>query len=382
MTPNPAPHTNTTSTSSHQFLKRVLLVALVAALLFLFYTIVRMAFQVLLVFFAAVLFGILLHGLSSFLQRHTKVPYKWSLGIVCLLLAGAVVGLFMYLGPSLSEQSEQLGKALPEAYDKLKQQIAALPYGQQLLKQIPPPEQMLKGQGSVMRNAFSFFSTTFGALANMLIVLVIGIYLATSPRETANALVRLVPKPRRPRTREVLHVLRYTLWGWLKGTLLAMAVIGILTAVGLSIIGIPLSLLLGVFAGLLEFIPNIGPFIAGAPAVLLALVQDPTKALTVVLFFIALQSLEGYVLTPLVQKKIIDLPPILTIMGQVLLGLIAGMWGLLLAVPMVAVVMVLVKMLYIEDVLGDYGVEVKGEEEAIALEEKRDQQGFQEGAEG
>jgi predicted PurR-regulated permease PerM len=157
----------------------------------------------------------------------------------------------------------------------------------------------------------------------------------------------------------------------LKGTLLAMLIIGSLTSVGLMIIGVPLSLLLGVFAGLLEFIPNIGPFIASAPAILLALVEDPNKALTVAVFFVGLQSMEGYVLTPLVQKHIIDLPPVLTIMGQVVMGILAGPWGLLLAVPMVAVIMVLVKMLYIEDVLGDRSIEVKGEEDAIAQEEHR-----------
>ncbi|WP_183906765.1 AI-2E family transporter [Rufibacter immobilis] len=358
--------------NSPSFLRKVLIVALLATVLFLLYTLVKLAFEVFLVIFAAVLFGILLHGLSSFLQRHTKLPYKGALAVVCLVLVALAVGFFLYLGPSLSEQGTQLQKTLPSVLEKLKAQISSLPYGEQLLKQIPEPSQLLKGQssGAAMQKAFTLFSSTFGALANLLIVLVVGIYLATAPQETANGLVRLVPKARRSRAREVIHVLRYTLWGWLKGTLLAMAVIGTLTTLGLWIIGVPLPLLLGVFAGLMEFIPNIGPFVAGLPAVALAVVQDPNKALTVVAFFVALQSLEGYVLTPLVQKKIIDLPPVLTIVGQVLLGLIAGFWGLLLAVPLVAVVMVLVKMLYIEDVLGDYGVEVKGEDEAIAKEEK------------
>ncbi|MBC3538246.1 AI-2E family transporter [Rufibacter sediminis] len=351
------------------FLRKVLVVALLAVILFVVYTVLKLAFEVFLVFFAAVLFGILLHGLSSFLHRHLKLPYKWSLGVVCLLLVAAIVGFSMYLGPSLSQQGEELRRSLPATLEKLKGHIASLPYGEQLLKQISSPEKLLQSQGSAMKNAFSVFYSTFGALANILIVLVIGIYLAVSPQETADGLVRLVPKPRRTRAREVIHVLRYTLWGWLKGTLLAMAVIGTLTTIGLWIIGVPLPLLLGVFAGLMEFIPNLGPFIAGLPAVALALVQDPGKALTVVLFFVALQSVEGYILTPLVQKRIIDLPPILTIIGQVVLGLIAGPWGLLLAVPMVAVIMVLVKMLYIEDVLGDHDVEVKGEDEAIAKEE-------------
>lgn len=366
------PSTPTSSDSQaplRLFTRKVLIVAVVVVVLFSFYTLVRLAFDVLLVFFAAVLFGILLHGLSSFLQRRLKLAYKWALAVVCLSLVALTVGFFMYLGPSLSEQSEEMSKSLPATLDKLREQVASLPHGEQLMKQIPSPEQIFKGQNSMMKSAFSVFSTTFGVLANLLIIVVVGIYLAISPQEIANGVVRLVPKKHRSRAREVVHVLRYTLWGWLKGTLLAMAVIGTLTSIGLMIIGVPLTLLLGFFAGLMEFIPNIGPFIAGLPAVLLAVVDDPSKGLSVVLFFVALQSLEGYVLTPMVQKRIIDMPPVLTIMGQVILGLIAGFWGLLLAVPLVAVTMVLVKMLYIEGVLADDGVEVKGEEKAIAREE-------------
>ncbi len=351
--------------SPFSFPKKVLTIALVVVLLYLFYTVFRMAFEVFLVFFAAILFGIFLHGVSQFIHRHTKMPYTWALVLTCLLFFGVLIGGLWALGPSLSSQSDQLQQDLPQVMASLKAQIAALPYGQKLLGQIPSPEEWVKSQDSLMTNAFSLFSSTFGILANLLIILVIGIYVAASPQSTTRGLVRLVPFSRRTRATEVIHVVRYTLWGWLKGTLFSMLIIGIVTTIGLMIIGVPMSLLLGVLAGILEFIPNIGPFIASAPAVLLAFVQKPSMAVTVIFFFIAVQSLEGYVLTPMVQKKVIDLPPILTIMGQVVMGLIAGIWGLLLAVPMVALAMVLVKMLYIEDTLGDYGVDVKGEEEAV-----------------
>ncbi len=183
----------------------------------------------------------------------------------------------------------------------------------------------------------------------------------------------MVPIQKRNRAREVMETLGFTLWGWLKGTFLSMIIIGIITTVGLSVIGVPLALLLGVFAGIMEFIPNIGPFIAGVPAVLLALTVDPTKALYVVGLFVVVQSIEGYILTPLVQKHAIDLPPVLTITAQLIMGLLAGFMGLLLAMPLMAVIMVLVKMLYIEDVLGDTSITVKGEEKAkelVAQEER------------
>ncbi|QHL88336.1 AI-2E family transporter [Nibribacter ruber] len=367
---NQGPSSAPAGQASFSFTHKLLLTALVVILLVVVYTVVKLAFQVLLVFFAAILFGVLLHGLSSWLHRKTRLPYSWALGLVCLLMAGLVVTAFLTLGPSLSEQAVELREDLPVVLQKLEEKIKSLPLGDQIIQQLPTQQEMMGSKGTSFKNAIALFSSSLGALANILIVLVIGIYLASSPQEAASGIVRLVPKASRPRAREVVHVLRFTLWGWLKGTLLAMLIIGTLTSIGLMIIGVPMPLLLGVFAGLLEFVPNLGPFIAAAPAILLALVDDPNKALTVVIFFIALQSLEGYVLTPLVQKRIIDLPPVLTIMGQVLMGIIAGPWGLLLAVPVVAVITVLVKMLYIEDVLGDQGVEVKGEEEAIEKEEK------------
>lgn len=371
MPATPTPEPQSPDQTFKLFTRKVLLVSLTVIVLFALYTVFKMAFQILLVFFAAVLFGIFLHGISSFIRRHTKLPYKWSLLLTCVLFFATSIGGLYALGPSLSSQAEQLRQSLPEVLTQLREKVSTLPYGDKLLGQVPEPTELLKGQNSILSKIFSFFSSTVSALANIVIILVIGIYLAASPQSTANGLVRLVPLPRRPRAREVLHVLRYTLWGWLKGTLLAVVVIGTITTIGLWIIGVPLPLLLGVFSGLLEFVPNIGPFIASVPAILLALVQSPTMALYVVLLFFVVQSIEGYLLTPLVQKKITDIPPVLTIMGQLLLGILAGFWGLLLAVPLVAVVMVLIKMLYIEDVLGDREIDVKGEEEAIAHEEHR-----------
>ena len=130
------------------------------------------------------------------------------------------------------------------------------------------------------------------------------------------------------------------------------------------IIGEPMALILGIIAGLFDFEPNIGPFIAGLPAILLALLISPVKALWVLGLFVVVQSLEGWILTPLVQKRVIDLPPVLTISAQLLLGVLTGVLGLILAVPLMGALMVLVKMLYIEDVLGDRQIEVKGEEKA------------------
>jgi predicted PurR-regulated permease PerM len=188
----------------------------------------------------------------------------------------------------------------------------------------------------------------------LFVVLVSGIYLAAQPRMYVNGLLMIVPHARRPRYREVLERLGYVLRWWMIGQLVPMAVIGTLTAIGLKLIGVELWLILGLLAALFNFIPNFGPLISGIPAFLLALAESPTKAMWVVVLYVCAQSLEGYVLTPLVQRKAVELPPALLILFQVLAGLLLGALGVVLGAPLLAVVVVAVKMLYVEDVLGDH----------------------------
>jgi predicted PurR-regulated permease PerM len=132
-----------------------------------------------------------------------------------------------------------------------------------------------------------------------------------------------------------------------------MLIIAVATSLGLALLGVPLALVLGIIAGLLDFIPYIGPIMAGVPAVMLALSDSPTQALYVVLLFVGLQILEGYVVLPLIERRTVSLPPALTISMQVLLGSLFGLSGIALATPLAAVVTVLVAMLYVQDVLGD-----------------------------
>ena len=143
------------------------------------------------------------------------------------------------------------------------------------------------------------------------------------------------------------------LWHWLGGRFGLMILNGGLTALGLWLLGVPLAPTLGLIAGLLNFVPNFGPWIAAVPAVLIAFLQSPQQALYVALLYLILQSIDAYLLTPLVDRKSVELPPVLTITAQVLLGLAFGFIGLLLASPLTAAAMILVQKLYVEDVIGD-----------------------------
>jgi predicted PurR-regulated permease PerM len=217
------------------------------------------------------------------------------------------------------------------------------------------------GSGAV-KQATRIINTVLTGVLTLFVVLVTGIYLAAQPEMYLKGVVMLAPHARRARYREVLARLGHTLRWWMIGQLVPMAVIGTLTAIGLKVIGVPMWLFLGLLAGLFNFIPNFGPLISGIPAFLLALSESPTKAMWVVLLYVVAQSLEGYVLTPLVQRRAVEMPPALLILFQVLAGLLLGALGVVLAAPLLAIALVAIRMLYVADVLGDKA-DVPGEDE-------------------
>jgi predicted PurR-regulated permease PerM len=192
-----------------------------------------------------------------------------------------------------------------------------------------------------------------GGLTNLLIVLIVGLYLAVEPGVYLRGFLRLVPPRRRPRTREILLAVAHALRQWLLGQLLAMAVIGLASGLGLWLLGVPYAAVLGLVAALFAFVPNIGPILGLIPALLVAAGVSAWHPAYVLALYAAIQTLESYLLTPVIQRRAVDLPPGLLIVVQVAMGLAAGVLGLLLATPLAAAAMVVVRMAYVEDVLGD-----------------------------
>jgi predicted PurR-regulated permease PerM len=236
----------------------------------------------------------------------------------------------------------------------------------------------------------SFLSSLLDLFAALVVILFTGLFLAFDPKLYVRGVIRLVPPRYRIRAGEVLGALGYTLKWWLIGQGVTMTVIAIATWLGLMIIGVPLAFILGIIAGLFNFIPNFGPLFSMIPATLLALTISPAKAVAVVVMFLVLQNLEGNLLTPMIQRKSVDLPPALGIIAQILLSILVGAVGLMLAWPLAAVVVLAVKMLYVEDVLGDeletpddkpYLREVrhaKREARSVQRDEKREERGTKE----
>jgi predicted PurR-regulated permease PerM len=198
----------------------------------------------------------------------------------------------------------------------------------------------------------NFFSSTLGALGNIVFALFVGLFLCISPALYVDGLLQLFPEARRARAREVLGATAATLRNWLVAKLTAMVVIGILTTIGLMLLDIDLALVLGIIAALLSFIPNFGPIASVVPAALIALVAGPEKVLYVLLLYAGIQAVESYGLTPFLQKRMVRMPPALLLTMQVLFGVLAGILGVVFATPLTAAAMVMVKKWYVEDLLG------------------------------
>jgi predicted PurR-regulated permease PerM len=319
------------------------------------------AVDVFLLIFAAILIAVFLYSLSSLICEHTPLPYRWSLATVILMIVG-LSGLVTWLwAPRIISEATQLIDTLPQTVAQLRQRLGAYAWGQELLARIPTVNQIVSGRAGMLPRITTIFSTVIGTLTAVVFVLFAGLYLAVDPHLYEKGIVRLVPVSKRDHARHILHVLGYTLRWWLIGRLSSMLIIGVLTTVGLWLLGMPLALILGVLAGLLEYIPNFGPILAAVPALLIALTQGSPHVLYVLLLYVAVQSIESYLLTPLILKHAVSLPPVLTLSVVVLFGVLFGFLGLLLATPLAAVLLVLVQILYVRDTLGDDSVEVIGE---------------------
>lgn len=357
-----------TPTAAQPFWRKVLISVGIVATVVLGLLLLWLASSVFLLAFLGILLAIFLRGISDWICAHTPLSSALSLALVVALLLGLFGAGVWFLAPSVAGQLDELVAQVPRIWGQLEQRVTTYRWGRALIDSLQGTETLLPSNPQLFQRAAGIFSTTIGIIITGMLLLFIGLYLAIDPGRYLSGLVCLFPQQRRRRVREVLHVLGYTLRWWLTGKLLSILVIACLTTLGLWLLGMPLALTLGLSAGLLSFIPNIGPILALAPALLIGLSQGTGQALSVFFLYIGVQIVESYLLTPIIEQKTIALPPALTLCAVALLGLLFGGLGVLLAAPLTAVAMVLVKMLYVEDILGET-IEVRGEEQAIQASE-------------
>ena len=343
--------------------------------------------SIVLLTFLGVLFGIALAAGVDRLERR-RVPR--SLGTVLLVLAvlGTLIGLGAATAPSIAGQMRELQTQLPEAIGKIQGWVKERQEGvAEVLEQVSPESAVgdgkptagdtsgaEKGQaqerqgdekvpslgdgiagqmGGVARFLFGFFSSTFAALGGALLILFVAIFVAADAQTYQRGLMHLFPHEARPRAREVLSATAAMLRRWLFTQFISMVLVGLLTGGILMAMGIKAAIALGIIAGILEFVPIAGPIMAAVPAIAMGFLDGPEKALYVALAYIVIQQVESNLIQPLLMKKGLELPPVLTIFTQGVLALVFGFMGLLVAVPLLAAVIVPIKMLYVRDVVGD-----------------------------
>jgi len=319
--------------------------------------------------FLGVLFGLAL-GTGVDRLELWRVPRGVGALLIVLVVLGLLAGLGALAAPRIGEQLREVRQRVPEAIDGIERWIGRRQAGAVEMLEEPgrpgadrpsaapdAPVKIREGLAQqavkVGRNFFAFFSSTLAVLASLILVLAVAIYVAVDPGLYQAGLMHLFPHRSRKRAGEVLSAIATTLRRWLLTQLIAMLVIGVVTTAALMLIGVRAAVALGIIAGVLEFIPYIGPILSAVPAVAMALLDGPETAIWVVVAYTLIQQTENHVLIPLLMKEGIEVPPVLTILVQAAFAIVLGFLGLLVAVPLLGALMVPIKMLYVEDVVGD-----------------------------
>lgn len=306
----------------------------------------------LLLIFGAALVAIFLRSLVEWTARWADLSYGWSFALVLSIL-GALGGAGTFFGGQMiANQMADLTDRIPQSLEKLREDVGRYPWGKRLTKAIPSsPEEIPVERKAAASYATEVVYSASGAVAAVLVMFVLALYMAVDPEKHVEGVVRLAPGSRRERIRDVLGDVHQALRWWLLGKMLAMAIVGALTSIGLAALGVPLAAALGVIAALLTFVPNFGPVISAVPALLLGFVQSPATAGYVALLYLAIQTVESYLITPLIQQRTVSLPPVLTISAQAGMGILFGAAGVLLASPIAAAAVAAFNSLYEKDSL-------------------------------
>lgn len=336
--------------SDRQFYRRTFAVLGLVLVTGLLLSVIWFASEVFLVLFGGILVAVLLRAPTNWMRKYSVLSETMALALSISMLVG-LIGMLIYLFTvPLAEQLVQLVTTLPRALLRL-QQWARENSWSKPLHPLFAEFARFKLNFQLLSQATGILSSTATALGGLGVALFIGIYLSAQPRLYQRGFMHLLPPKFRRRAREVLDEAGVTLRFWLLGRLITMTVVGLCAGIGLWWLGVPLAFTLGILSGLLEFIPYLGPILAAVPALLIAFNIDPTQAFYVLLLYIGIQSAENYLLSPLIEQRTVALPPALVVFSTTLMGVLAGPLGVVLASPLTATSLVVVKLLYVEDVV-------------------------------
>ncbi|MCK1420680.1 AI-2E family transporter [Bradyrhizobium sp. 180] len=322
----------------------------------------------LLLIFTGMLLGLGLNALTGALGRRVQLPHPVRLAIVCIALALMLAGVAYLGGATIAEQASLLSKTIKSQITNVRSFLenhgidtsffdlgnaASDSSADAPASSTPSPAAPTRGPlpgagalassgGAIVSQTFKLLLGTIHGVGNIFIVLFLGLSFAAQPGVYHDGLLFLAPAKHRTRVTLIIDRTAETLERWLIAQITVMLAVGAVTWIGLAIIGIPGAFILGIQAGLLAFIPTVGAIIAGVIVVLASLASGWIAALSALLLFLGVHAMESYVLTPLLQRQALDIPPATLFAFQILLGVVFGIWGLALALPLVAIAKVMI----------------------------------------
>ncbi len=327
--------------------------------------------------FAGVLLGVALTAMTHLLEKVMGGPHALRLALVCVVLAGLLSGVVFLGGSTIARQAAVLSNTLKSQIATVKTfleqhgvdtsylelgSVTATPAATTdtpatttttppagLPKNLPSAGALASGGGAIVTQTLKLLLGTVSAVGNFFIVLFLGLSFAAQPSVYRKGLLALSPARHRASVTEVVDRISDTLERWLIAQMITMAAVFLVTWIGLSIIGIDSSFILGIQAGLLAFIPTVGALMGGLIIVLASLASGWVAAASAFVLFLGVHALESYILTPIIQRQALDIPPATLFAFQILLGVVFGLWGLALALPLMAIVKVIITYLREDD---------------------------------
>jgi predicted PurR-regulated permease PerM len=314
--------------------------------------------------FAGVLLGAALTAMTDGLGRLIRLPHPLRLGIVCLALAVLLLGVIVLGGATIADQAKVLSGTIKSQLVDLKSFLdkngidtsyfdlsnvtaqqgdsSAGAQGTPAPHNLPSASALASSGGAIVSQTLKLLLGTVSAVGNIFIVLFLGLAFAAQPNVYRNGLLFLAPAKLRDRVTVIFDRIGETLERWLIAQILTMFVVFAVTWIGLAIIGIPSSFILGIQAGLLAFIPTVGALVAGLIVVLASLASGWVATLSAFALFLGVHALESFLLTPIIQRQALDIPPATLFAFQIFFGVVFGIWGLALALPLIAIIKVII----------------------------------------
>src|ERR1700752_1219875 len=323
--------------------------------------------------FAGMLLGVALNAMSGLLGRVVPLPPPVRLAIVCLALLAMLSGIVFLGGTTIAQQATVLSNTIKSQLTTVKTFLeshgvdtsffdlssfsaAPPPSGSEssapaasVPHNLPSASTIASSGGAILGQTFKVLLGTVSAVGNFFIVLFLGLAFAVQPSVYREGLLFMAPAKYRADATAIIDRIGYTLERWLIAQIITMAAVFLVPWIGLALIGIPSSFILGIQAGLLAFIPTIGAILGGLIVVLASLATGWVAGVSAFILFLGVHALESYVLTPIIQRQALDIPPATLFAFQILLGVVFGVWGLALALPLVAIAKVRIAHVKAED---------------------------------